>query len=154
MWLQGGLTPGKKALVIGCGSARPHLDDRDNFIGGGAAIAMLIIYDPKVFEIDLHPAGFWTDEISDTFRPTARVEIGDNQTSPYLDAGSLTPTTKNLWGSQYDKDFQKHIYHTPFPGMPLQAHRTLLSLFDVNDSKSMRRIIKKRYRKVFTSPSR
>ncbi|QLE49250.1 hydroxymethylglutaryl-CoA synthase family protein [Nostoc sp. C057] len=139
MWLQGGLTPGKKALVIGCDYSRPHLDDRDNFIGGGAAIAMLISTDPKVFEIDLHPAGFWTDEISDTFRPTARVEIGDNQTSlySYLDAleASYTHYEKLVGGVDYDKDFQKHIYHTPFPGMPLQAHRTLLSLFDVNDSK-------------------
>jgi 3-hydroxy-3-methylglutaryl CoA synthase len=137
MWVRVGLTPGKKALVIGVDYSRPHLDDRDNFIGGGAAIAMLISTNPQILEIDLDPAGFWTYEISDTFRPTARTEIGDNQTSlySYLDAleGAYTHYVQQVGAIDYDGVFKKHIYHTPFPGMPLQAHRTLLSLLDIDE---------------------
>jgi len=102
---------------------------------------MLISTNPQVFEIDLEHAGFWTHEISDTFRPTARAEIGDNQTSlySYLDAleGAYEHYVEQVGTADYDRDFKHHIYHTPFPGMPSQAHRTLLSLLDIDDPETV-----------------
>lgn len=138
MWLRGGgISPGKKALVIGVDYSRPHVDDRDNFIGGGAAVAMLVSNEPKVLEIDFSQAGIWTHEIPDTFRPTAKIEMGDNQTSlySYLDAleGAYTHYQSQSGNLDFAATFQKHIYHTPFPGMPAQAHRTLLGLLEIDD---------------------
>ena len=34
----------------------------------------------------------------------------------------------------YDSLFKKHIYHAPFPGMTLQAHRNLLARFGIKRS--------------------
>jgi hydroxymethylglutaryl-CoA synthase len=87
--------------------------------------------EPRVLEIDLQRAGCFTQEISDTFRPTATSEVMNDSTSvySYLDAleGAFDDYERR-WGSlDYQRAFKKHIYHAPFPGMPRLAHRRLLA---------------------------
>ena len=69
-------------------------------------------------------------EITDSWRPTARAECGDQLKSlySYLDAldGAYDHYEEVAGPIDYDAAFKKHIYHAPFPGMALQAHLSLL----------------------------
>jgi hydroxymethylglutaryl-CoA synthase len=95
---------------------------------------MLVSDSAEVLEIEPGVAGYWTQEIADTFRPTARAEMGDNETSlfSYLDAleGAYQEFREQArleaGKIEYSDYFARHIYHAPFPGMTFQAHRTLL----------------------------
>jgi hydroxymethylglutaryl-CoA synthase len=135
LWVASGVRPGKKALVVSADFTRPHVGDGFDFVGGGGAVAMLIGADPQLLEFEVDKAGYWTHEISDAFRPTATVEQVDNQTSlySYLDAldGAFNHYTQIVGPVDYPSRFKKHIYHTPFPGMALQAHRAMMRNFDV-----------------------
>lgn len=132
----------KRALVVSTDLTRPRLADSLDFIGGGSAVAMLVSTNPQILEIDPDHAGYWTSEISDTFRPTARDEIADNQTSvySYLDAlDGAYDHFETVIGTPVDEHFfRKHIYHAPFPGMTLQAHRCLLGRFGVTERTAVR----------------
>jgi hydroxymethylglutaryl-CoA synthase len=119
-----------KALVIATDLTRPFPQDGYDFAGGAMGLAMLVTANPRVLEIHPRRCGYWADEVADTFRPTATAEIGDNQTSlfSYLDAldGAYDDYCARCEKFDYDSDFTAHIYHAPFPGMTLEAHRTLL----------------------------
>src|SRR5262249_13194626 len=108
-----------------------------DFIGGGCAAAMLVSDDPQVLEIDLTKAGYWTDEIYDTHRPTAMHEIVHTEKSlySYLDAldGAFDHYEQVAGKVDYDHHFKKHIYHAPFPGMTLQAHKSMLNRAGIED---------------------
>lgn len=136
-WIASGADPGKKALVINTDFSRLHLDDGYELALGGCAAAMIVGADPQIFELDMARAGYWTHEVADTFRPTSRLEIGDNQTSlyAYLDAldGACAHFEARVGAIDYRTAFARQIYHAPFPGMTLHAHRTLLARLDVND---------------------
>jgi len=135
LWVASGVRPGKKALVVSADFTRPHLGDGLDFVGGGGAVAMLIGADPQVLEFEVDKAGYWTHEISDAFRPTSTIEQVNSQTSlySYLDAleGAFDHYTQIVGPIDYPTCFKKHIYHAPFPGMTRQAHRALMSNFDV-----------------------
>lgn len=134
-WLTANVRPGKKALVVSTDYSRMDGEEGFDFIGGGCAVAMLVSADPRVLLIDPAEAGYWTGEIADTFRPTSSVERADNQTSlySYLDAleGAFEHYEHLAPSFDYLTGFKKHIYHAPFPGMVLQAHRTLLGRFGI-----------------------
>jgi hydroxymethylglutaryl-CoA synthase len=136
-WLSSQPDPEKRALVVCTDLTRPHLVDGLDFIGGGCAAAMLIGRDPALLEIDPHRAGYWTQEIADTFRPTAKDEIVNGQDSLYAYLDALDGAHEDF-EARFGKDaaldrFKKHIYHAPFPGMTLRAHRTLLERTGVVD---------------------
>jgi len=135
LWVASGVRPGKKALVISADFTRPHLEDGFDFVGGGGAVAMLISADPHVLAFEPGKAGYWTQEIADAFRPTSTTEIVDNQTSlySYLDAleGAFSHYEQIAGPIDYVTAFKKHIYHAPFPGMALQAHRAMLRSADM-----------------------
>jgi len=141
-WLASAGRPGAKALVVSTDLTRPHLADDLDFIGGGCAVAILVSANPEVLEIDPARAGFWTSEIADTFRPTARDEIGDSQASlySYLDAldGAYTHFERTGHGPVDSGSFKKYIYHAPFPGMTLQAHRCLAGRFGISGKAAVR----------------
>lgn len=128
------LPPGKKALVVSADYSKPGLRDNGgyDFIGGAVGVAMLVSATPRVLEVELDRAGYWCNEIADTFRPTSRSEVIDNETSiySYLDAleGAYTHFTSAVGDCDFARDFKFHIYHTPFPGMALEAHRVLHGL--------------------------
>jgi len=129
--------PSRKALVISTDLTRPHPAGGYDFIGGGCSVAMLVSTEPEIVETDPCEAGYWTNEISDTFRPTAREEIGDNQASlySYLDGldGAYEHFEKVTQGRLDPTSFKKYIYHAPFPGMTFQAHRSLMGQLGIVD---------------------
>lgn len=133
-WVAAGIRPGKKALVISTDFSRSHLNSQAEYICGGCAVAMLVSASPQILELPLERAGYWTTEISDTFRPTSRAEVGNNEVSlySYLDAleGAYYHYEQIVGEVDYERDFKKHIYHAPFPAMTFQAHRTMLSTFN------------------------
>lgn len=132
-WIASGLNKGKKALVIASDFSRQHLDTRQEFVMGGCAAAALVSDSPKIIEYHLEKKGTWTTDVYDTFRPSALAEVGNNEVSlfSYMDAaeGSYEHYVEQAGGNvDFDKDFAYFVYHTPFPGISFQAHRTLTRL--------------------------
>lgn len=134
-WVAAGARPGKKALVVNTDHTRFGLGAPGEPLGGGVAVAMLVSHTPQILDLDLDRAGIWTREIADTFRPTARMEVIQDQVSvfSYLDAleGAFDHFLQVNDPLEYDAHFQKHIYHAPFPGMTRLAHRTLLARWGI-----------------------
>ena len=130
-WVASGVRPGKKALVINTDFSRNFVGTEHEPIGGGCAVAFIVSENPQILELELDKAGYWTNEITDTFRPTSRTETMNGQISiySYLDAleGAYEHYEQIAGKVDYDADFKKHIYHAPFPGMAFQAHRDLVS---------------------------
>ena len=129
-WIASGLNKGKKALVIASDFSRQHLNTVEEFVMGGCAAAALISEDPKIIDYHLDKKGTWTTDIYDTFRPSALAEVGNNEVSlfSYMDAvqGSYEHYKEQVGGEvDFDKAFAYLVYHTPFPGIAFQAHRTL-----------------------------
>jgi hydroxymethylglutaryl-CoA synthase len=132
-WIAAGLNRGRKALVISTDFSRMHLNAKEEFVLGGVAAAVLVSDAPRVVEYELEKRGTWTGDVYDTFRPSARHEVGNNEVSlyTYLDAleGSYRDYVDvNNGAVDFDTYFSQNCYHTPFPGMAFQAHRTLLNL--------------------------
>ena len=132
-WIASGLNRGRKALVISTDFSRMHLNAKEEFVLGGVAAAVLVSDSPRVVEYELSRRGTWTADTYDTFRPSARHEVGNNEVSlyTYLDAleGSYRDYADgNGEAIEFDSYFAQNCYHTPFPGMAFQAHRTLLNL--------------------------
>lgn len=132
-WVASGARPGKKALVINSDLSMPSIGTPHETAAGGCAVAFLVSGDPQVLEIELDRAGYWTTEIADTYRPTPRVEIIRSEVSlfSYLDAldGAFGQYEAMVGPLDYGADFKKHIYHAPFPGMAVRAHRAALERF-------------------------
>jgi hydroxymethylglutaryl-CoA synthase len=132
-WIASGLNRGRKALVISTDFSRMHLNAKEEFVLGGVAAAALVSDSPRVVEYELSKKGTWTSDAYDTFRPTARHEMGNNEVSlyTYLDAleGSYRDYVEATGEAvDFDGYFAQNCYHTPFPGMAFQAHRTLCNL--------------------------
>ncbi len=132
-WIAAGVNRGKKALVISTDFSRMHLETREEFVLGGVAAAVLVSDEPRVVEYELEKKGTWTTDVYDTFRPSAVHEMGNNEVSlySYLDAleGSFLDYRRSVGDSfDFDSYFAQVSYHTPFPGMAFQAHRTLCNL--------------------------
>jgi len=133
-WVASGANRGKKALVIATDFSRRHFNTLQEFVMGGVGAAMLVSDTPKIVEYDLGWKGTWTTDIYDTFRPSARAEMGNNEVSlfSYMDAvqgayNDYVAAVGNGLGRplNFDTDFVNIIYHTPFPGITFQAHRTI-----------------------------
>lgn len=132
-WLASGFNDNRKALVISSDFSREHLKTKEEFVMGGAAAAVLISDTPKLLEFEPGNKGTWTADIYDTFRPSAREEVGNNELSlyAYMDAleGSWEDYVCRTEGKiDFDRDHQWLCYHTPFPGIAFQAHRTLCNI--------------------------
>jgi hydroxymethylglutaryl-CoA synthase len=129
---------GKKVLLISSDLTRADLINSGyDFIGGGCSVAMLISDNPQVLEIELGHAGYWTEEICDTHRPTAAHELVHNEKSlfSYLDAldGAFDHYEEINGKVDYESNFKKHIYHAPFPGMAYQAHQLMMNRMGLTD---------------------
>ncbi|HUI70314.1 MAG TPA: hydroxymethylglutaryl-CoA synthase [Spirochaetia bacterium] len=132
-WIAAGLNRGRKALVVSTDFSRTHLHAKEEFVLGGVAVAMLVSDSPKVVEYELQKRGTWTTDVYDTFRPSARHEMGNNEVSLYSYLDALEGSYKDYISSDgdgldFDTAFAQNCYHTPFPGMAFQAHRTLCNL--------------------------
>ena len=143
-WVLSGVRPGRKALVINTDLSRTrnHVkteeDDLGELMAGGSAVAMLVSAEPQVLELEPEKAGCWTRELSDALRPNSRTEIITGTTSfySYLDALEETYDDYERVVGEVDFDtyFARNIYHAPFPGMTMIAHRTLLNHVGVTDA--------------------
>ena len=125
-----GFNHGKKALVIATDFSRKHFNLKEEFVMGGIAGAFLVSDQPKIVEFEASKKGTWTTDIYDTFRPTAREEMGNNEVSlfSYMDAvqGAYEDYLRhNPDKVDFDTYFKYFIYHTPFAGITFQSHRTL-----------------------------
>ncbi|TFG64522.1 MAG: hydroxymethylglutaryl-CoA synthase family protein, partial [Spirochaetales bacterium] len=131
-WVASGLNKGKKALVIASDFSRMHLGLKEEFVLGGIGAALLVGGNPKVIEFELEKKGTWSTDIYDTFRPSAKAEVGNNEVSlfTYMDAleGSYRDYLEKTGPIDFDTYFDYNIYHTPFAGMAFQAHRTLCNI--------------------------
>lgn len=132
-WVASGRNRGKKALVISSDFSRMHLNMMEEFVLGGLAAAAIVGDDPGVFALDDGIRGTWTSDVYDTFRPSARHEVGNNEVSLYTYMDAL----EGAWADyleqnrvDFDRDFEYLLYHTPFPGMAFQAHRTVCNLVE------------------------
>ncbi|PRP99869.1 Polyketide biosynthesis 3-hydroxy-3-methylglutaryl-ACP synthase PksG [Enhygromyxa salina] len=129
-WIASGFNRGKKALVVCSDQSRMHLGKPWEFVLGGAATAMLLSDKPELLEFELDKNGYWTHEISDTYRPTSRDEVGHADTSlfGYLEAveGACEHFMEVSGEQDYDGNFARHVYHVPFGAMTYRAHRAVM----------------------------
>lgn len=130
-WVQSGLRPGRKALVIATDVARYDVGSPGEPTQGAAAVAMLVGDDPRVLELLPYPEAVHTAEVMDFWRPTYRsTALADGHYSMqcYLDAlESCWHRFAAATGLRPDA-FDFLLYHTPFPKMALKAHRRLCEL--------------------------
>lgn len=129
-WVASGLSAGRKALVISADFSREHLRTKEEFVMGGVAAGILVSDRPKVVEFETHRKGTWSSNIYDTWRPSALAEMGNNEVSLYAYMDALEGAWENYVQhagreTDFDADHPWLCYHTPFPGMSFQAHRTL-----------------------------
>lgn len=132
-WVTSGLNRGRKALVISTDFSRMHLNDRVEFVLGGVAAALIVSEEPQVVEYDVANKGSWSTDVYDTFRPSARDEVGNNEVSLFSYMDALEGSYNNyceLAGqtASFDDSFDYLVYHTPFAGMAFQAHRALTNI--------------------------
>jgi len=132
-WLASELNDGRKALVIASDFSREHLKAKEEFVLGGAAAAVLLSDAPRLLEFEPRRKGTWTTDIYDTFRPSATAEVGNNEVSLYAYMDALEGAWENYVRrageeTDFDRDHRWFCYHTPFPGIAFQAHRTLCNI--------------------------
>ncbi len=130
-WVASGVAPGETALVINTDQSRMHFGRPWEYVLGAAAVAVLVSARPRVLELELGASGIHTHEVSDLTRPTPHVETGNSETSllSYLDGldGAFDDYVRRRPdAADVDAYFQRLIYHLPFAGMGLVAHRALL----------------------------
>lgn len=141
-WVATGARPGKKALVVCADFTRNRQRSHLDAAGGGTSVAMIVGADPRVLRVDPARAGYFTTEIADAFRPTSRDEIVDSERSlySYLDAFDGAVDHFEAQFGTCDADaYRRHIYHAPFPGMTLHAHRAFLNRAGVYDDDEIAR---------------
>jgi hydroxymethylglutaryl-CoA synthase len=127
-WIAAGLNKGKKALIIAADFSRKHFNKDHEFVLGGVGAALLVSETPKIVEFELAKKGSYSNDVYDTFRPTAKAEVGNNEVSlySYQEAieGAYMQYLEQLGEPiDFDSYFQWNIYHMPFPGMALLGHR-------------------------------
>jgi 3-hydroxy-3-methylglutaryl CoA synthase len=133
-WIASGVAPGETALVINTDLSRPHFGKPYEFVMGAAAVAVLVSTKPRVLALELGAHGVHTNEVSDLTRPTPHVETGNSETSllSYLDGleGAFDDYARRVPAMAADPAgyFQRMVYHLPFAGMGLVAHRAALRL--------------------------
>ena len=131
---QWALTTGKKALVINTDRSRMHFGKPYEFVMGANAVAVLVSQNPRILEFELDKYGLFSHEVDDLTRPTSRVETGNSETSLFSYMDSLHGALENYRDKlgeelDYDEYFAKNIYHIPFGGITINAHRTALRVF-------------------------
>ncbi|MCP4138406.1 MAG: hydroxymethylglutaryl-CoA synthase family protein [bacterium] len=125
------VSPGAKALVIATDIARAAAKETyaEPSQAVGAA-ALLVSNNPKVMEIDLGAAGYYSYEVMDTYRPLPDIETGDPDLSlmSYLDCleNSYKAYAEKVEGAHFQDTFDYLAFHTPFAGMVKGAHRKMM----------------------------
>lgn len=137
---------GARALVITTDQSRQHFHQPYEFVMGAGACALLLSHEPRFMQVELDRSGVFTQEVSDLTRPTSRVEAGHSETSllSYLDAVDITlerycDAVRRTGGPSIATAEQLQawaplsIYHAPFGGITLRAHRAALRSLGCED---------------------
>ncbi len=131
---------GKKALVINADKSRMHFGKPYEFVMGANAAAVLVSTSPRILELEVERYGLHAHEVDDLTRPTSKVETGNSETSLLSYMESLVSALEDYRDRlgeplDYDRYFARNIYHIPFGGITINAHRTALRVFgDVSKS--------------------
>ncbi len=134
-WIASGVEgPRAKALIVSTDQSRTHFGKPYEFVMGAGASAVIVSAEPRLVELELDRYGVYTHEVSDLTRPTSRVETGNSETSllSYLEAldGAIEDFIARVGEPiDYEAMFERHIYHVPFGGITLRAHRAALRRF-------------------------
>lgn len=130
-WIASGLAREAKALVISTDQSRMHLHKSHEYVTGAGASAVLVSRNPRMLEVELGKCGYWTTEVWDLTRPTLQVETGDPELSllTYLEAldGAFAHYRSRCGPFDFDRYFDRNIYHSPFGGLTFLAHKALVS---------------------------
>jgi len=132
-WLVSGVAADQKALIISTDQSLIALSEPYEPVTGAAAVAVLLSRKPRLIDYELGNFGIYSSEVSDVIRPTPSVETGNSESSllSYLEAleGAYTHyVDRTPEARDFQSYFDWNIYHMPFAGMALRAHRTLLTL--------------------------
>jgi 3-hydroxy-3-methylglutaryl CoA synthase len=130
-WLATAEADGRKALIINADQSLIALGHAYETVMGAAGVAVLVSRQPRLVAYEPRASGIHAFEVTDVFRPTPRIETGDGELSmvSYLEAldGAFADYRERVPASaDLDAHFDWSIYHMPFPGMALRAHRALL----------------------------
>ena len=122
-----------RALVIGADLSLLGFNEPYEPVMGACGYALLLSNSADFLSLDPVRYGVYAHEVTDVIRPALTVETGNSETSllAYLDAleGAFEDyDRRNEGNTDFDADFLRHIYHLPFAGMGLQAHRTMASV--------------------------
>ena len=129
-WLASDIGGDQKALVINADQSLLALEQPYEPVTGAAAVAVLLSRSPRLVAYELGRCGYYSADYSDVMRPTPRVETGNSESSllSYLEALEhayhhfLERTPE---AGDFRSFFDWHVYHMPFAGMALRAHRAL-----------------------------
>lgn len=120
------------ALVIASDCSRSHLGEHHEFVLGGAAAAAIVRASPRLLAFDPAACGTWTASVFDTFRPTARDEVGNGDLSLLTYREALEGAWRDYQERHTDAipfaAWDRLVFHTPFAGMARQAHRALAGM--------------------------
>ena len=151
-WVASPAARGRKALVITSDQSRMHLNQPWEFVMGAGATAFVVSTSPDFLVLEPGASGVYTEEVSDLTRPTSRVETGNSETSliSYLNAleEAFDDFVANAGPINFDEDFAYHLYHVPFGGLTLRAHRAMLRRLGISDWDTVRAHFERK-----TSPS-
>lgn len=130
-----------RALIVGADLSLLGFREPYEPVMGACGYALVLSNQPDLLEVDPRAYGVFANEVTDVIRPALTVETGNSETSllAYLDAleGAYLDFARRTEGKiSFDQDFVRHVYHLPFAGMGLQAHRTLASVAMGLDRKS------------------
>lgn len=131
-WLASGIAGGRKALLINTDQSLLAKAKPWEPVTGAGAVALLVSDTPRLVSYELGRNGIHASEVSDVFRPTPRVEMGNSETSLFsyleaLDEAFADYVAHVPESKAFDAFFDWHVYHMPFPGMAQRAHRAVLS---------------------------
>lgn len=128
-WLGSPAGRGRKALIINTDHSLVGFGQPYEPMAGAGAVAVLVSNEPRLVWFEPH-SGIWTQNVTDVIRPSPIVEIlNEESIYSYLDAleGAYAHYESQLGSRiEFSEWFARSIYHVPFGGMAVRAHRSLL----------------------------
>lgn len=132
-WLGSGMMrPGQKALVITTDQSLNALHKPWEFVGGAAAVAMLVSGQPDFLCLETDKFGVYAHEVSDVIRPFPWIETGNSEHSlfSYMEGllGAYEDYAAHVESVSFEDYFKYNVYHVPFSGISFRAHKQLMRL--------------------------
>lgn len=122
-----------RALVVGADASLLGFEEPFEPVMGAVSFAILLSASPEFLVVPSDTYGVYAHDVTDVIRPRPNIETGNSETSLFAYHEALEGAWQDFQrrsptSVDFDADFDHHIYHLPFAGMGVQAHRTLTSL--------------------------